>query len=117
MTGDENMEITTETKFLTTVQGHLIHYSQMALKCTRPRSNQQLCCKKEISYTKQQLGGAKLFEKKILGVPWNREQDAIGVILQILQTETTKRDVLSHLAKIHDPLGNTSNTYQETALS
>ena len=32
MTGDENVEITTETKFLTTVQGHLIHYSQMALK-------------------------------------------------------------------------------------
>ena len=29
----------------------------------------------------------------------------ISVILQITQTETTKRGVLSHLARIYDPLG------------
>ena len=58
-------------------------------------------CEEEISYTKQQLGGAKMFEGKILGVPWNREQDLNGII----QTETTKRVVLCHLAKIYDPLG------------
>lgn len=60
---------------------------------------------KEITYAKQQLGGAKPSEGKLLGVPWEREQDVISVILQTTRTGTTKRDVLSHLAKIYDPLG------------
>ena len=62
-------------------------------------------CEEELTYAKKQLGGAKPSEGKLLGVPWDREQDVISVILQITQTETTKRGMLSHLAKIYDPLG------------
>ena len=61
--------------------------------------------RKDLTYAKQQLGGAKPSEGKLLGVPWDREQDVISVIREITQTETTKRGVLSHLEKIYDPLG------------
>ena len=54
----------------------------------------------ELTYAKQQLGGAKPSEGKLLGLPWDREQDTTSVILQGNQNETTKRGVLSHLAKI-----------------
>lgn len=59
----------------------------------------------ELTYAKQQLGGAKSSEGKLLGLPWDREQDIISVILQSSQIETTKRGMLSHLTKIYDPLG------------
>ena len=75
----------------------------MALKCTRPISSSP--CEEELTHAEQQLRGAKLSEGKLLGIPWDREQDVISVILQITQTETTKRGMLSHLVKIYDPLG------------
>ena len=59
----------------------------------------------ELTYARQQLGGAKPSEGTLLGLPWDREQDTISVILQSSHSETTKRGVLSHLAKIYDPLG------------
>ena len=44
-------------------------------------------------------------EGKLLGVPWDREQDTISIVLKSDPNETTKRAVLSHLARIYDPLG------------
>jgi len=59
--------------------------------------------KEELTCAEQQLGGAKPSKGKLLDVPWNRAKDIISIILQIAQKETTKRGMLSHLAKIFDP--------------
>ena len=66
--------------------------------------------KEDLSYAKEQLGGTKPSEGNLLGLPWDREQDTISVILKNDQNKTTKRGVLSHLAKVYDPLGLASPT-------
>ena len=121
MTGGENAEITaekkaitTEKKFITTEKKFITTkvFKDASFTVHKWHSNvpdlvaiSSSPYEKEITYAKQQLGGAKPSEGKLLGVPWEREQDVISVILQITRTGTTKRDVLSHLAKIYDPLG------------
>ena len=52
----------------------------------------------EVSYAKQQLGGAEPHEGKLLGLPWNRKRDTISVILKA-EDCTTKRNILSQLAR------------------
>ena len=107
MTGGENVEITAEKKVITTDvfkdASFTIHKWHSNVPDLEAISSSP--CEGELTYAKQQLGGPKPSEEKLLGVPWDREQDVISVILQITQTETTKRGVLSHLAKIYDPLG------------
>ena len=107
MTGGENVEITAEKKAITTDvfkdASFTIHKWHSNVPVLEAISSSP--CEGELTYAKQQLGGAKPSEGRLLGVPWDREQDVISVILQITQTETTKRGVLSHLAKIYDPLG------------
>ena len=107
MTGGENAEITAEKKAITTDvfkdASFTIHKWHSNVPDLEAISSSP--CEEELTYAKQQLGGAKPSEGKLLGVPWDRQQDVISVILQITQTETTKRGVLSHLAKIYDPLG------------
>lgn len=76
----------------------------MALKRARIRSNKWLTVRR-VNVRQTATWRAKPWEGKLLGLPWDREQDTISVILQSSQTETTKRGVLSHLAKIYDPLG------------
>ena len=107
MTGGENVEITAEKKVITTkvfkdapFTVHKWHSSVLDLEAISSSPYEE-----ELTYAKQQLGGAKPSEGKLLGVPWDREQDVISVILQTTQTGTTKRGVLSHLAKIYYPLG------------
>ena len=57
------------------------------------------------SYAKQQLG-VKSQETKLLGVPWNKTEDKIGVAFPVTTKEVaTKRTVLSEIASIFDPLG------------
>ena len=58
------------------------------------------------SYAKQQLG-VKSQETKLLGVPWNKAEDKIGVLFPESTSEevATKRTVLSRIASIFDPLG------------
>lgn len=57
------------------------------------------------SYAKQQLG-VKSQETKLLGVPWNKTKDKIGVAFPCTGKEvSTKRTVLSEIASIFDPLG------------
>lgn len=114
MTGGENAEITAEKKAITTEKKFITTkvFKDAAFTVHKWHSNvpdlvaiSSSPYEKEITYAKQQLGGAKPSEGKLLGVPWEREQDVISVILQTTRTGTTKRDVLSHLAKIYDPLG------------
>ena len=106
MTGGENTEVTAEKKVITTEvfkdASFTIHKWHSNVPDLEAISSSP--CKEELTYAKQQLGGAKPSEGKLLGVPWNREQDEISVILQTTQTVTTKRGMLSHLAKIYDPL-------------
>ena len=58
----------------------------------------------EQSFAKQQLG-TKTSETKLLGLPWDPAADTLSVCFPQQQVETTKRGVLSNLAKIYDPLG------------
>ena len=52
----------------------------------------------EQSFAKQQLG-TKTCETKLLGLPWNPAADTLSVCFPQQEVETTKRGVLSHLAK------------------
>ena len=63
----------------------------------------------ESSYAKQQLG-AKQGETKLLGMPWNKEEDTIAVTFPSPLEQPTKRDLLGSLARIYDPLGLVSPT-------
>ena len=106
LNGGENVKVTAEKKVITTevfedasFTIHKWHSNVPELEAVSGSS-----CE-ELTYAKQQLGGAKPSEGKLLGLPWDREKDTVSVILQTTQTETTKRGVLSHLAKIYDPLG------------
>ena len=58
----------------------------------------------ELSFAKQQLG-AQPSESKMLGLPWNKEKDTLTVLFPHNQTPSTKRGVLSKLAKVYDPMG------------
>ena len=65
--------------------------------------------KSENTYAKQQLG-AKGNESKILGLPWDKQNDTLQVVYPQESTESTKRGVLANLAKVYDPLGLVSPT-------
>ena len=60
-------------------------------------------------YAKQQLGGTENHEGKLLGLPWNRERDTLSIEMSAAEC-SSKRSVLSELAKIYDPLGLVSPT-------
>ena len=62
----------------------------------------------DVSYAKQQLGGGEV-GGKLLGLPWNRERDTFSISLDV-NTCTTKREVISEIAKVYDPLGLVSPT-------
>ena len=107
MTGGETAELTavktvTTTKVFKDVSFTIYKWHSNAQEL---EANSGSPHEEEFTYAKQQLGGAKPSEGKLLGLPWDREQDTISVILQSNQKETTKRGALSHLAKIYDPLG------------
>ena len=61
------------------------------------------------SYAKDQLG-VKAGETKLLGLPWNKNNDTISVTFPQPIAETTKREMLRFLASIYDPLGLVSPT-------
>ena len=82
MTGDENAEINAEKKVITTEvfkdASFTIHKWHSNVPDLVAISSSP--CEEELTYAKQQLGGAKLSEGKLLGVSWDREQDMISVI-------------------------------------
>jgi hypothetical protein len=61
------------------------------------------------TYAKQQLG-ANVFETKLFGLLWNKSEDTLSVTIGKEKSASTKRGVLSDLAKIYDPLGIVSPT-------
>ena len=58
----------------------------------------------ELSYAKQELG-TRATDCKILGIPWDKSKDTLGVDPDIPVKEQSKRGMLKHLASIFDPLG------------
>ena len=58
----------------------------------------------DLSYAKQEFG-TRATDCKILGLPWDKSKDKIGVDLDIPLKEQSKRGMLKHLASIFDPLG------------
>jgi hypothetical protein len=57
------------------------------------------------TFAKQQLGVPNGEQASILGLPWSKEEDTIGVKFPSSVTEPTKRGVLGKIARIYDPLG------------
>ena len=61
--------------------------------------------KQELTYAKQILSQDSN-EIKILGLCWNREKDNISVVKLITKEKRpTKRNILSELASVYDPIG------------
>ena len=56
-----------------------------------------------MTYAKQQLGGGEP-GGKLLGLPWDRDDDTFSVRVTVKDC-TTKREILSEIAKGYDPLG------------
>eukprot|EP00795_Rhopilema_esculentum_P004212 gene4212-20399_t len=61
-----------------------------------------------VTYAKESLG-TKDSQSKILGLKWNPEEDTLGIsmeaVLDVKNGKVTKREVLSRLSKVNDPLG------------
>ena len=62
------------------------------------------------SYAKQQLGVPQRGKGALLGVPWDKEKDTIEVKFPAERVQPTKRNLLTKLAKVYDPLGFASPT-------
>ena len=58
----------------------------------------------EVTFAKQELGDSTP-RAKLLGLPWDKSKDSLSVTMQQVDHGTTKRSILSQLAKIYDPLG------------
>ena len=60
----------------------------------------------EETYAKQQLGGDST-QTTVLGLKWNKSEDTLAVRFPAIDSNatTTKRTILSKLAKVYDPLG------------
>ena len=59
----------------------------------------------ELTYAKEKLKNTTDLTK-ILGVPWNKNRDNLPVVVPEFNRKLiTKRNVLSYIASIYDPLG------------
>lgn len=58
----------------------------------------------EQTFAKQQLGVLRS-ESKVLGLQWNKSADTLTIPFSKDSSSTTKRGILSKLAKVYDPLG------------
>ena len=67
--------------------------------------------KQELTYAKQ-ISSQNSSETKILGLCWNKEKDKISVIKPITkERRPTKRNILSKLASVYDPIDLISPTH------
>ena len=62
------------------------------------------------TYAKQQLGATQRGKGALLGVPWDKEKDTIEVKFPGDRVQPTKRNLLTKLANVYDPLGFASPT-------
>ena len=60
--------------------------------------------KEALTYAKQQLGPNEC-EAKLLGLLWNKTEDTLTIPISSEREISTKREALSELAKVYDPLG------------
>ena len=81
-----------------TFELHKWHSNMPALESPRPASEDE-------TYAKEQLGIPRKGEASLLGLPWEKESDTIGVKFPSESAEPTKRGILGKLARIYDPLG------------
>ena len=64
------------------------------------------CENYEPTFAKQQLECASSQGKsKLLGLPWNKDEDTLSMSFPTSPAELTKRGILANLAKVYDPLG------------
>ena len=67
--------------------------------------------KQELTYSKQ-ISSQHSNEIKILGLCWNKEKDNISVVKLITKEKRpTKRNTLSELASVYDPIGQISRSH------
>ena len=69
-----------------------------------PNVNREISYPGDTTFAKQQLG-TKSTDTKILGIHWNENEDTLSVEIPKSKGKYTKRNILSHLASIYDPLG------------
>ena len=77
---------------------HKWHSNEQALE-TNDSVNEN-----ELNFAKQQLG-TKPKEAKILGLLWDKREDCFIIQVSNVNKNATKRNILSTLASIYDPLG------------
>ena len=59
----------------------------------------------EETYAKEQLNIPRREGATLLGLPWDKENDTIGVSFPQEKADRSKRGILSKVARIYDPLG------------
>jgi hypothetical protein len=59
----------------------------------------------EKTFAKQQLGTPSGGEANILGLAWSKDKDELKVVVPLGEVTTTKRGILSKLARIYYPIG------------
>ena len=59
----------------------------------------------EGTYAKEQLNVPARQGATLLGLPWEKENDTVGVSFPQEKADASKRGILSKVAKIYDPLG------------
>ncbi|XP_078365845.1 uncharacterized protein LOC144650069 [Oculina patagonica] len=59
----------------------------------------------EETYAKEQLNVPRREGATLLGLPWNKENDTVGVSFPQGKADPSKRGILSKVARIYDPLG------------
>jgi hypothetical protein len=112
MVGGSNIEEVAEKKATTTevfedatFALHKRHSNRKELENDNAKSTSDV----GPTYAKQQLG-SNSSEAKLLGLPWDKNEDTLSVTIGKEKSASTKRGVLSALAKIYDPLGIVSPT-------
>ena len=57
------------------------------------------------TYAKEQLGIPTKENGKLLGLDWNKDKDTISISFPSEKAESSKRGILSKIARVYDPLG------------
>ena len=84
----------------TTFELHKWHSNVPALESAETEAG-----KGDQSFAKQQLRVPRGGDCSLLGLRWNKQQDAISVAMPTEKDDTTKRGILAKIAKTFDPLG------------
>ncbi len=78
---------------------HKWHSNDSALESHDPSQSEE-----DLTYAKQQLGSHEC-ETKISGLLWNKTEDTLTIPTSPEKNISTKREALSELVKVYDPLG------------